>query len=232
MVVGLSDASGADAARMTGGLMPKIFAMRWPIGIVAALLLIAGVSLSWGGSHASRVTSPLSAISAFFAGDEYGGERRELRSLHAALQRIEVDLHQQPNARALASLRTEQEAVVQRVREVASRVPADILVPEIRRWLEPATDSVGSPGIATGIAAVTAPGAAVRRVEETAPARPAGELRAGLRPPNPVAALDGLALDQRPPWPLFSGRKAPQRTAPATSAPASADRTETRQSSR
>jgi hypothetical protein len=209
---------------MTGEIMPKLSAMRWPVGIVAALLLIAGVSLSWGGLHPLRATNPLSAISAFFDGDEYSGERRELEMLQAALQRIEGELHQQANARALASLRTQHEAVMQRLREASSRMPADSLPPDIRRLIEPKNALA-----ATGIAPVIAPGPADRHVAEGVPPRPPAQLKTGLRLPAPVTDFSSLALEQRPPWPLFTGRK-PARAAPAPPAPA--DRADARQSSR
>ena len=221
--------------------MPKLSAMRWPIGIAAALLLIAGLSLSWGGSHPARLTSPLSVIAAFFAGDEYGGERRELESLRAALQRIEADLHQQANALALASLRTQQEAVVQRVREVASRVPADRIPPDLGRLLAPKSALAIAAGIARGIAPGIAPGnppgiapgSAARRIGEAAPSRPHGELRVGLRAPSAATDFSGLALDQRPPWPLFTGKKKAPRAPSAPVAPSvPADRAKTRQSTR
>jgi hypothetical protein len=207
---------------MIGGIMPKLSALRWSLGIVATLLLIAGVSLSWGGGHPWRVTSPLSAVAALFGGDAYGGELHELELLQAALQRIGAELNQQANPRALASLRAEREAVMQRLREVASRVPADSLSPGIWRLIEPAAASAAAPG--------NAPGPVARPVEEAAPTRPAGELRAGLRPPAPVTDFSGLVLDQRPPWPLFTRRKPPHRAAPAAPGAASAppDRAETR----
>ena len=222
---------------MTGGIMPKLSAVWWPVGVVAALLLIAGVSMAWSGLHASRGTSRLSTVFGFFGGDEYGGERRELELLQAALQRIEAELRQQANAKALASLRTEQEAVMHRVREVASRVPADSLSPDIRRLLQPETAAAPTPGTAPGMAAGIAPGIApgmapgiapgpaARRVEEAAAPPPQPELRVGLPRPAPVADFSGLALEQRPPWPLFSGRKPPHPAAPA-------DRKEAQQSSR
>jgi hypothetical protein len=178
--------------------------------------------------HPLLAPNPLSAISAFFDGSEYSGERRELEMLQAALQRIEGELHQQANARALASLRTQHEAVTQRLREASSRMPADHLPPDIRRLIEPKNTSAGA-GIAAAIAPVTAPGPADRHVAEAVPPRPPAELRTGLRLPAPVADFSSLALDQRPPWPLFTGRK-PPRAAPAP--PAAADRADARQSSR
>ncbi len=203
--------------------MPKLFAARWPIGIAVAVLLVLAVSISWGSSHPSRITSPLSAISSFFTGsftgDEYGGERRELQSLQAALHRIEAELQQQANGLALASLRTEQAAVMQRMREVASRVPADSLPPDIGPLIEPET----APTLAAGLAA--------RRIEEAAPVREAGELHVGLRPPSPGADFSSLALGAASRLPLFIGRPQARRAAPAPST-AAKDRAETRPPSR
>ena len=201
---------------MTGEIMRKLSAMRWPIGIGAALLLIAGVSLFWGSSHPSRGASPFAAISWFFTGDEYEGEIRELQLLQAALHRITAELRQQATGFGLASLRTEREAVMQRVREVASRMPADSVPPDIRRLIEPEA------------APAVAPGPAARPIAEAAPVQAASELRIGLRPPSPVADFSSLALAARPPWPVFLQRPHPRHATPATPA---ADRTETRPSS-
>jgi hypothetical protein len=224
----LSDTARFDGTGMTGGIMPKLVAMRWPIGIIVALLLIAGVSLSWGSSHPSRVTSPLSAISSFFTGgftgdDEYGGELRELQFLRTALHRIEAELKQQANGLVLASLRTEQEAVMQRVREVARRVPADSLPPDIMRLIAPETAPMPAPEPAPGIAASP--------IGQAAPVRQAGELRVGLRPPSPVADFSSLARAAPLALPVFIQRPQPRRAAPSPST-AAADRAETRPSSR
>jgi hypothetical protein len=204
---------------MTGGIMPKLSAMRWPIGIGAALLLIAGVSLFWSSSHPSRGAGPFAAISWFFTGDEYEGEIRELQLLQAALHRITAELRQQATGFGLASLRTEQEAVMQRVREVASRLPADSVPPDIRRLIEPEA------------APTVAPGPAARPIAEAAPVRAASELRIGLRPPSAVADFSSLALAVRPPWPVFLQRPHPRRATPATPAADRTDRAETRPSS-
>lgn len=194
-------------------------AMRWPIGIGAALLLIAGVSLSWGSLHPSRGASPFAAISRFFTGDEYEGEIRELQLLQAALHRITAELRQQATGFGLASLRTEQEAVMQRVREVASRMPADSVPPDIRRLIEPEA------------APAVAPGPAARPIAEAVAVRAASELQIGLRPPSPVADFSSLALAARPPWPVFLQRPHPRRATPATPAADRTDRAETRPSS-
>jgi len=198
--------------------MPKLSAMRWPVGIGVALLLIAGVSLSWGSSNPSRGASPLAAIAWFFTGDEYEGEIRELQLLQAALHRIKSELRQPATGLGLPSLRTEQDAVMQRMREVASRMPADSLPPDIRRLIEPEA------------APTVAPGPAARPIEEVAPVRQASELRIGLRAPSPVADFSDVALAARPPWPVFLQRPHPRRAPPAASATA-ADRAETRPSS-
>jgi hypothetical protein len=216
---------------MTGGIMPKLLALRWPIGIGVGFLLVAGVWLSSGSSHGSRGTSPVSAISAFFTGDEYASELRELGFLREALERIEAELQQKTNGSALASLRTEQAAVMQRARQVASRVPVDRLPPDISRLIEPETAPAPAP------AAAAAPSAA-RSIDEAAPApigqreagRETSELRVGLAPPTPVTDITSLALDTRSPWLLFIGPKEPRRAAPAPSA-ASLNRAEMRASS-
>jgi hypothetical protein len=228
---------------MSGGIMPKFFALRWPIGVVGALLLIAGAAFFWGGSQNLRVTSPLAAISAFFAGGEDGGERRELRFLQAALQRIEAELQQQANGLATASLRIEREAVTQRVREVASLLPADSLPPEIRLLIEPEVTLTPVPAPAPRPAAIPVPapapesfpGLAARRGEEAEPTGKIGELRVGLRPPAAVADFSGLALQASSRLPAFAQRPPASRTAPATpTAPptAAADRTGPRPSAR
>ena len=188
---------------MTGGIMPKLSAMRWPIGIGVGLLLIAGVSLFWGSSHPSRGASPFAAISRFFTGDEYEGELGELQLLQSALHRINAELRQPATGLGLPSLRAEREAVVQRVREVARRMPADSLPPDIRRLIEPEA----TPAIA--------PGPAARPIEEAAPVRAPSELQIGLRPP----------------WPVFLERPHPRRAAPAAPAADRPDRAETRPSS-
>src|SRR4029077_12300819 len=117
-----------------------------------------------------RVTSPLAAISWLFTADEHDGEISELLFLEAALHRLEGELRQRADGLGLPSLRIEHDAVMQRVREVASQVPADSLPPDIRRLIQPE-------------AAVTiAPGRAARPIQEAAPARKTGELQIGLRP--------------------------------------------------
>ena len=242
--------------------MPKFFALRWPIGIIGALLLIAGSAFFWGGSQNLRVTAPLAAISAFFAGGEDGGERRELRFLQAALQRIEAELQQQANGLATASLRIEREAVMQRVREVASLLPADSLPPDIRLLIEPEIAVTPVPGPVPGPAPRPAPipapapaapvagpvpapapdsvpGLAAQRGEEEAPIGNSGELRVGLRPPAVLADFSGLALQASSRLPAFTQRPPASRTAPATPtapstapSPAEADRTGPRPSAR
>lgn len=196
--------------------MPKLSAMRWSIGIVVALLLIAGVSFSWSGSHPSRVAGRPSAIFSLVtggaAGDEYAGERRELQFLEAALHRLAAEVEQQANGLALDSLRTEQKAVLQRMRQVASRMPADSLPPDIRRLLEPTAAPPPVPGLAP---------LAARSVEEAAPMRPAVELRSGLLPPAPVVDFSFLPPAAPALLPIFIGRPPPSRTKPAppTAAP-------------
>jgi hypothetical protein len=205
---------------MTGGIMPKLSAMRWPIGITVVLVLIAGVSLSWGDAHPSRVVSPLAAISAFFTVDERGSEIRELQFLEAALHRLDGELRQRAGGGGVPSLQTEHEAVLLRVREVASRVPADSLPPDIRRLIEPEPEP--APTITSALT--------TRSIQEAAPVRAVSELQIGLRPPSLAADFSSLSLAAQPPWPIFLPRQHARRAAPA--APATvADPVETRPAS-
>jgi hypothetical protein len=214
--------------------MAKLSALRWLIGIGVGLLLIAGVWLSLGSSRGSQGTNP-PAIYSFFTGDEYGGELRELGFLREALERIEVELQQKTNGSALASLRTEQEAVMQRARQVASRVPVDRLPRDFSALITPQTAAPPIPVVAPAPVAVpvVAPGIAVRSIDEATPIRAAGELSVGLGPPSPVADVTSLALDTRSSWLLFIGPKEPRHAAPAPSAASGSgagDRAETRPS--
>src|SRR5713101_7551940 len=177
---------------MTGSIMQRIFAARWPIGIFAALLLVA-----WGVSTGLRGRSVLGAISVFFDGGDYDAERRELRFWLAALGRIDTELQQQLNGPAAASLRTERGAVLARLREVAGRVPSDNLPAEIRSLLEPPATPVPEPAVAA------------RPVEPVAVARAVGELRVGLGPRAPIVDLSSLIFAAPPPV-FIERRRAPR----------------------
>src|SRR5260370_13207990 len=137
---------------MTGSIMQRILAARWPIGIFVALLLVA-----WGVSTGLRGRSVLGAISAFFDGGDFDAERRELGFWLAALGRIDTELQQQLNGPAAASLRIEREPVLTRLREVASRVPSDNLPAEIRSLLEPPPTPAPEPAVAARPLAPAAP---------------------------------------------------------------------------
>ena len=179
---------------MTGSIMQRIFAARWPIGIFVALLLVA-----WGVSTGLRGRSVLGAISAFFEGGDFDAEQRELQFWLAALGRIDTELQQQLNGPAAASLRVERGAVLTRLREVAGRVPSDNLPAEIRSLLEPPATPAPEPALAA------------RPVEPAAVARTVGELRVGLGPRAPVADPGSLTFVAPPPLAVATKRAHPPR---------------------
>src|SRR5712691_6861631 len=189
---------------MTGSIMQRIFAARWPIGIFVALLLVA-----WGVSAGLRGRGVLGAISAFFEGGDFAAEQRELQFWLAALGRIDTELQQQLNGPAAASLRTERGTVLARLREVAGRVPSDHLPADIRSLLEPPATPAPEPALAA------------RPVEPAAVARTVGELRVGLGPRAPVADPGSLTFVAPPPLAVATKRAHPPRTENAPSSSAS-----------
>jgi hypothetical protein len=204
---------------MTGGIMPRLSAIRWPIGVFVALLLVAGLAFLIGSLPAWR-TSPLSAIAAVFASDEYRSERQELQFYAAALHRIEVEMRQEGDSPVAPSLRVEQEAVQQRLREVAGRLPADLMPADIRSLIAPKPAPAPDPTLTSG--------AVVRPVEPAAPVSGGGELRVGLRPPAPTA---GLAVDAPRSLPAALDRP-PARGITTNPLAATVDRAERRPPSR
>ena len=120
---------------MTGGIMPKLAAARWPIGIFGSF--VALLFFVWGASNAMRDKTVSGTVASFFDGD-FSAELREARFFIAALGRIDAEMPQVQNTSVAASLRTERAAVLARLREVARHVPAGELSADIRSLLEPA----------------------------------------------------------------------------------------------
>ena len=116
--------------------MPKLFAVRWPIGIFVAVLLIAG-TIAFATTLSGRPANDTAAS------DDYAGERQQLLFFKAAVGRIDEELRHR-GAAATPSLRGEREAVLRRMREVASRVPAERLPPEVAVLLPPATPAAAA----------------------------------------------------------------------------------------
>jgi hypothetical protein len=167
---------------MTGGIMPKLFAVRWPLGIVAVLLLTAGMIalVPWLSSRAASDTAIV---------EDYTGERQQLLFFKAALGRIDEELRHRPTA-ATPSLRGEREAVLRRMREVASRVPADRLPADIAVLLRPAS---GAP--------VAQP--AARQAERAAPRMEIRKFQTGLGTKQVDIDFSSLTLDPPPPLPIY-----------------------------
>jgi len=101
---------------MTGGIMPKLFAVRWLIGVFVAVSLVAatiGFATTLSGPPAKQTASR----------DDYAAERAQLLFFKAAVGRIDQELAHR-GADATPSLRIEREAVLRRMREVADRAVA------------------------------------------------------------------------------------------------------------
>jgi hypothetical protein len=176
-----------DAASMTGGIMPKLFAVRWPLAIVAGVLLLAG-TIGFATALSSRPANDAAGR------DDYAGERRQLLFFKAAVGRIDDELRHGGTA-ATASLRSEREAVLRRMREVASRVPADRMPPDIAAMLPPAPAAAASDTSARPTP--LPPAKAVVREFQTG---------LGMRPAE--TDFSSIALDRPPPLPVYVERPA------------------------
>lgn len=198
-----------DAARMIGGIMPKSFAVRWPVGLAPSLLLIAAVIAVLPAVGAFSAAIRLGVILGLVERDDFAGERDELRFFGAALDRIDAELGQKGDA-AQPSLRKAREAVVQRIREIAIRVPRDRLPADALRLVSAA------PGRLPAASQAEAPAAASRPPV----------LLTGLEAPRPASNPGLPLLDANLPLPLFVDRAPPAartRSPAAPEEPASAD---------
>jgi hypothetical protein len=198
---------------MTGGIMPKFFAVRWQLGVGLGILVIAGTVVLLVGLR----PAPGAAVVAPRADADYPAERDELQFLTAALGRIDTELQRRGDG-AAASLRREREAVVQRLRDVAIRLPRDRLPADIAGLLSAVAAAAPLPATADPIA---------RLIERTVLAVAPRELRTGLGSRTPVMDVS-LAADPPPPLPLFIDRRPPHRAAASHDAaerPPSGDQT-------
>jgi hypothetical protein len=187
---------------MTGGIMPKLFAVRWPLGISIMLLLTAG-TVGFATSLSGRPTTDAAFV------DDYAGERQQLLFFKAAIGRIDDELRHRGGT-VTPSLRSEREAVLRRMREVASRVPAERLPAEIAMLLQPAP--------AAAPINVTA-----RPTEPPAPKVEVRELQTGLGSRQADIDFSSLALDRPAPLPVYVERPPPRRVARARDAEPTAE---------
>jgi hypothetical protein len=187
-------------ARMTGGIVLKLLAARRPNGIWLVVLPVVALCIGVAGLRPAWVTSRLGAMFPFFEADEFAAERDQLLFFKAALGRIDAELYGRSNASQ--SLRTERQAVLLRMREVANRMPVERIPPEFRALLQPeaAPARVGS---------------------AAAPQLPSPiRLQVGLTPRPARLDLSSLEVDPLPPLPLIIER----RRAEHGHAPSKADR--------
>jgi hypothetical protein len=171
---------------MIGGIMPKLSTMGPLIAAALLSLGVLGVIVGWaapsgGGGVFGNFT--------WLDQDDVGRRQRELLFLKAAFDRLEAEALQDPAGPATPSLRTEQEAVLRHMREVARPIPADAVPADLRRLLKGeapvAREAPAAPQAAVVLSqpAESAVGAAVSR-----------ELQNGLSRPSPAIEL-GVSRD-------------------------------------
>jgi hypothetical protein len=110
--------------------MPKLLMMRWVLGIAVVSMAALGVIIGWPSAPAG-IGRTSGGAGVFDQGD-FARRRDELLFLQAAFDRLEAESKQDPNGPAFRSLRAEQEAIVQHMREVARLMPAESLPSALR----------------------------------------------------------------------------------------------------
>jgi len=167
--------------------MPKLFAVRWPLGVFVAVSLIAG-TIGFATTLSGRPANDTAAS------NDYAAERQQLLFYKAAVGRIDEELRHR-GAAATPSLRGEREAVLRRMREVASRVPAERLPSDVAALLPSAAPAEALPRPRRPLAAPVAK-AEIR------------ELQTGLGARAAEIDFSSLALDRPPPLPIYVERPA------------------------
>jgi hypothetical protein len=167
---------------MIGGIVPKLLTMG-PL-IAGALLSLGVLGVIVGWQAAPSGSGGVFGNFTWLDQDDLGRRQRELLFLKAAFDRLEAEAQQDPNGPATPSLRTEQEAVLRHMREVARPIPADAVPGDLRPLVK-------------GEASAAAPQAPVVLSQPAEPADGAAvsrELQIGLRPPSPAIEL-GVSRD-------------------------------------
>jgi hypothetical protein len=166
---------------MIGGIMPKLLTMG-PL-ITAALLSLGVLGAIVGWQAAPSGTGGVFGNFTWLDQDDFGRRQRELLFLKAAFDRLEAEAQQDPNGPATPSLRTEQEAVLRHMREVARPIPADAVPGDLRPLVKGDAPTPPKAPVVLGPSPEPAARAAVSR-----------ELQIGLSPPSPAIEL-GVARD-------------------------------------
>jgi hypothetical protein len=161
--------------------MPKLLRMG-PL-IAAALLSLGVLGVIVGWQAAPSGSGGVFGNFTWLDQDDLGRRQRELRFLKAAFDRLEAEALQDPDGPATPSLRTEQEAVLRHIREVARPLPADVVPGELRQLLKGEAPAAPQAPVVLSQPAEAGDGAAVSR-----------ELQIGLRPPSPAVEL-GVSRD-------------------------------------
>jgi hypothetical protein len=125
--------------------MPKQSIIRWTLGIAVVSFAVLGIAFGWQGSPRIHGTASGRIDQGGIDRGDFARRHSELRFLKAAFDRLEAEAKQNPDSPALGSLRTEQQAIVRRMREVAHPLPADELPRELRVLAKEEPDPVAGP---------------------------------------------------------------------------------------
>jgi hypothetical protein len=206
--------------------MPKPLTTRWVAGVAVAAFVILAIAAIWQTGAGGEWLPVLPASPAAGDPSDIGRRQHELRFLMGAFDRLESEAKQNPNSPALRSLRTEQEAVLERMREVARPLPRERLPGALPALLggAPVTPAAAPDKAAKDEAPpVSQPSSVAPAPVAAASAAAPGELKPGLAAassaPNVALSrdpgLNGVVLIARP---------RPRRPAPEATAENSADR--------
>ncbi len=180
--------------------MPKLFVVfsaRRLAALAAMLVVAAGVFLARGGGLASWATSSLSAIRTLLEPSDFAAERQELNFWQAALTRLDAELQRGTDGPGLASLRAERNSVVERMREIAKRIPESRIPASIRPLLVGKSPAVASAPVAAPHPAISAAPVVAVAAVHVAP------LKVGLGPPAPESDAADLVFSPPVPFPVF-----------------------------
>ena len=161
--------------------MVRLFGVRVLAVVVAGSIVALAVTLTWRAAadrHASAAAPPIPAAAA----TDDSGRDHALRFFKSAYDRIDRELTERPDSPAIPSLRDEQAAVLQKIKEIAGATPPDHLPPEIRALIVSPPVPARPAEVATGSSAVPEP----RAQPAPEPPPPSVTLAAGLQPHPPA----------------------------------------------
>ena len=158
--------------------MPKPLTMGSLIAAVTLSLAALGIIAGWRAPPSG--TGGVFGNFTWLDQDDFGRRQNELQFLKAAFERLEAEAQQDPTGPATRSLRTEQEAVLARMREVARPMPADSIAADLRPVLKGEARTVPQAAAVSSPPAEISEGAPVSRELQIGLSRPAPGIEFGM----------------------------------------------------